>query len=174
VRIDLDRPARAQREPRLCEVETGDLRRAPERAERLFTRENFAILQLCLHARDAVELDMAQRAAAEVATAHALELGDPALGELGVEERERSLRLVDHRDLDAQRGEKRGEFRGDHSAAENDEGLGEVGQPEDRVAVEDVLVIDDDVGRSSRARARRDDDVLGAHDVPRAVGASHA
>ena len=74
------------------------------------------------------------------------------------EETERIRRLVEHGDAAAEGGEDRGVLAGDHATAEYHHRTGYIGQAQDRVAVEDVFVIDLDRGHVARPGAGRQDD----------------
>jgi len=76
---------------------------------------------------------------------------------------------IHHADLDAQRGEYRDEFAGDHAAAHDRQAVRQVAEIEDRGGIEHDLFIERDIGRAARPGAGGQNDDLG-RDAARVTG----
>ncbi len=96
-----------------------------------------------------------------------------SLAQRGVEKPQRLRRLVEQRDGAAQRCENGGVLAGDHAAAEHHHGARYVGQTQNGIAVENVLMIHVDAGHMPRPRPGGEKDARRAHHAPRAVQALH-
>jgi hypothetical protein len=109
----------------------------------------------------------------QVAAAHGLESQTKTLAQRRIQKPERFGGFVNERDLAAERREYGRVLAGDDAAAEYDHGARQVGQAQNRVAIEHVLVIDLDIRDVTRTRARRNEDARGAHLEARTVEALH-
>ena len=90
-----------------------------------------------------------------------------------VEEREQPVAGVEQVDLDAEPGEDRGVFATDNPGTEDDQGARRVRQPENGVRAVDARVTEVDIRRAIRARAGRDNDLLGVDFLDALVVIAH-
>ena len=171
--VHLDVAAAGERDAGGIEPEPVDVGDAAERHQHLVGEDAAAVLEFGAHLRDAIPLRGDGVGARDVFAAVAAQLVDVERGELGIEKAQRPLVLVGLRHLAAERGERGGVFAGDDAAAEHQQAARQIGEREDRIAVEHVFVVDGQVRRRARTRARGDDDDAGAHGGLRAVDAAH-
>ena len=83
-------------------------------------------------------------------------LDDFAIGEF-----EQAVALFDQGDADTENREHAGVFDADNAAAHDDQGLGQLGQVENLVAVHDGAAVDGHIGRIGGLGADGDDDAVG-------------
>ena len=151
-------PRLGERDAGGVELEAVDIGDAPERHQDLVgedLRPSLNSVRTCETPSHFVDDGVGAR---NVFAAVAAQLLDVERGELGIEERQRRIVLVGLRHLAAERGEHRGVFAGDDAAAEHQQAARQVGQREDGIAVEHVLVVDGEMRRRARPRAGGDDD----------------
>ena len=123
-------------------------------------RDNAALGKLF----DAIHLFAEPHGDAAVAQVIAERFDDLLIGEF-----EQARALFNERDANAERGEHGGVLDADDAAADHDEGLGERGQVEHLIAVDDVAAVDGHLGREGGLGADGDDDVLRLVDLRAAV-----
>jgi hypothetical protein len=90
----------------------------------------------------AVERDAIEAASAQEVAARLTQLGQEVLDQLLIHEAERTLPLVDDRHLHPERCEDGRVLASEHARAQHHQRLRQVREREQRVAVQDVLVID--------------------------------
>ena len=80
------------------------------------------------------------------------------VNDFSVDEFQQPRPFIDEGDGDSQRGENGGVLRADHAASDDDDGIGNMLQRQEPVCVDDRVVLERNVRRTSRLRPHRDDD----------------
>jgi len=161
VRVDCDEPAVRLGQPRGFDVQPFQVGNASERAKELFGAHRFARGKLGSNFAEAVPSHADDATVALEAAIARFEVPNEAARQLGIEKSERSRPLVDHDHLHAERGEDGRVLAGDDTGAEHGKRSGKIAHRQNRVAVENVLVIDGYPGRRARNGPSGDDHVFG-------------
>jgi hypothetical protein len=145
----------------------------PSATSTFFRADRATAAKFRAHFGDAIPARRGRFQAGQVFTAVPAQLVDVETGELRIQETQRAIELVGLCHLDAERGEHRCVLARDHAAAEYEQRARQVRERQDGVAVEDVLVIDGEMGGRARPRTGGDDDDRRAHAGLGAVDAPH-
>jgi len=171
--IDFNMPAAADCELQPVQADAVQVGDAAECREHDVGAQGLAALELHLHLRETVEARIGHFGAALILAAHCSESAQESRSQRGVQKSQRLRRLVDDRDGTAQCGKYRCVLASDHAAAQHDHGARYVGQAQDGVAVENMLMIHGDARNVPRARAGGEQDARRAHNDSRTVQALH-
>ena len=146
--------------PTAGQVELGDIAGAADRIQQSAAGDSLLAFQVGDHAAigqlfHAFHFFVQAHGHAAVAQVIAERLDDLLVGKL-----QQLGPLFDQRDAHAERGEHAGVLDADDAAAHHDQRLGQVGQVENLIAVDDRAAVDGHLGGVGRLGAGGDDDVL--------------
>ena len=166
-------PAGGRGQSRRADVQAIQASDAAEREEDFFARHHFTAGQRRDHLIDAIKDAAPRFLLTDEAPAHFSEGVQEAIGQLRIHEADGMLSSVEHRHLHAQGREDRRVLARDHARAQHGQGLRKVGHREDRIAAENVLVVDGYVRGRARLRADRDHHEAGRGAAHFAVDSAH-
>ncbi len=106
---------------------------------------------------------MVDRLAQTQPDAHVAEAELERLGEFVVNELEQPRARLDERDVNPHGRQHAGVFRADHPAADDDHALGQLGEVDQFIGVDDGVGRERHVRRARRRGADGDEDVVGLH-----------
>src|SRR5262249_7701777 len=142
--IDHDEPAAVHLDAREVETKPLDIRDASKRREHFVRNDALAVRKdhfALQGTREAVVMNLLDPSLSQIVPTKQLELRAIRIRELGIEKRHGSWLRVNHGDLHAESGEDRCVLARNNASAENRERTRKIGHRQDRVAIEDVLVI---------------------------------
>ena len=127
--------------------------------------EGFSSGQLRLNAADSIPCYRSQITATSKRTTALCQLFQKERCEFRINKAQRAFRFIQHRHLDTQRRERGCVLAGNDASTKYQHGPRQVGHGENGIAVQNVFMINLNVGRISRTRSGGNNHLRSSHDL---------